>query len=349
MAKSGDVGLKKLENGYWSYRITVTLNGKKKDTTFHRDGNGNPFVRKADAKRAREQKLLEIRAQSQEGAPADCKLSEIWDCYMEKVAPGKRPATVKKYLSLWKQHVEKAFGNKNISEINVLDMERFLQELYDSGLSWNYVVGFRRLFYQLFGLAYKEEKITSSRYTRMFIDKGTKLKMPEMSQRDYEKNGEIRIYNSYEISQFKSIFEDSSCFTAFLLGYMCGLRLGETFGLLWDDYNWETHQLTVCRQMVYEDGCFCLRNVKTLKGSRVIEVPDLLHKNLMEKIREQKRHPVKGFKTRASETVLDKTRGREPVEIQGGDFINRKKTGELLTTNSIKYYAQMLCTSSGST
>lgn len=347
MAKNNDTGLFQLPNGNWGYRVTITKNGKKTDTTFRRDEQGNPFTRKTDAKRAREQKILEYRKPEKTEIFTDCKLREMWDCYLEKVAPGKAPSTVRKYTSLWTQHIGKEFGDTFISEINISDLHSYLQELYNSGLSYKYVEGFLKLFYQLFGIAYSEEKIDPLRYTRMFIDKGTKLKMPKISQEDYEDYEKIKTFNSYEINQISQIFEQGNCYTAFLLGYMCGLRIAETFGLLWSDYNWDTHQLTVCRQMTYEDGCFCLRPVKTLKSSRVIDVPEYLHKNLIKKIRQQKKHSPKSFTLRASEIVLDKTKGKTVTEIQGGDFINRKENGDLLTINSIKYYSKKIKAETG--
>lgn len=347
MAKNNDVGLFQLKNGNWGYRITITNNGKRKDTTFRRDENGNPFTKKIDAKRAREAKILEMRKPQATETFTDCKLSEMWDCYLEKVAGGKAPATVKKNTSLWTQHIEKEFGNTNISEITVSDLNSYLQELYNSGLSYKYVESFLKLFYQLFGIAFNEERIDPLRYTRMFLDKGTKLKMPKMSQEDYENYDKIKTFDSYEINQISKIFEEGNCYTAFLFGYMCGLRIAETFGLLWSDYNWDTHQLTVCRQMTYEEGCFCLRPVKTLKSSRVIDVPDFLHEHLKEKIRQQKRHPSKAYLMRASEIVLDKTKSKSIEEIHGGDFINRKENGELLTINSIKYYSKKIKAETG--
>lgn len=343
MAKNNDVGLFQLSNGNWGYRITVTTNGKKKDTTFRRDENGNPFLKKSDAKHAREKKLLEMRNPNKKSDTfTDCKLKEMWDCYLEKVAPGKAPSTVRKYTSLWTQHISAKFGDTYISDINVSDLNAYLQELYNNDYSWKYVESFLKLFYQLFGIAFSEEKIDPLRYTRMFIDKGTKLKMPKMKQEDYEDYDKIKTFNTYEINKINEIFKQGNCYTAFLLGYMCGLRIAETFGLMWDDYNWDTHQLTVCRQMTYEDGCFCLRPVKTLKSSRVIDVPDSLHEHLMHKIRQQKKHSSQSYKMRASEIVLDKTKSKNTTEIHGGDFINRKENGELLTINSIKYYSKKI-------
>ena len=341
MAKNADTGLKQLPDGNWVYRVTYTCDGKKRDTAIRLDGNGQPFKRKADAKKARDKKLMELRTLKETGLTG-CQLKDIWDCYLQKDAPAKAPATVKKYSSLWNQHIKGKFGDKYITELTVSDINTYLWELYNSGLSWKYVESFLKFFNQLFRFAYSEEKIDSIRYNRMFIDKVTKIKMPEISQEDYEKCNSIQTYNSYEINQISKVFGQGDCYTAFLFGYMCGLRIAETFGLMWGDYNWETHQITVCRQMTREDGQFCLRPVKTLKSSRVIDVPDILHEHLLHKIRKQKRHPTKEYQMRATEIVLDKTKNKKAVEIHGGDFINRKANGELLTINSIRYYASKI-------
>lgn len=347
MAKNADVGLKQLPNGNWAYRVTYTRDGKKTDTTIRLDSNGQPFERKIDAKRARDQKLIELReTEVVDSNIADCRLQEIWDSYLQKSAPGKAPATIKKYSSLWNQHAKKEFGNRYISSITVSDINAYLQRLYDRAYSYEYIKSFRNLFYQLFSFAYAEERIAPDKYSRMFIDKTNGIKMPRKNQEDYEKENEVQTYNSYEISQISEVFEQGDCYTAFLLGYMCGLRVAETFGLRWGDYNWDTHQFTVCRQMTMEDGQICLRPVKSLKSSRVIDVPEILHKHLREKIRQQTKHRPPEYKLNATETVFDKT-GREVVEIKGGDFINRKINGKLLTINSIKYYARKIKKATG--
>lgn len=100
MAKNNSTGLFRLENGNWAYRITITSNGIKRDTTFRRDEDGRPFTRKADAKKAREQKLLKMRNPQPSGTFVDCTLRDMWECYLEKAAPGKAASTVRKYTSL---------------------------------------------------------------------------------------------------------------------------------------------------------------------------------------------------------------------------------------------------------
>lgn len=47
----------------------------------------------------------------------------------------------------------------------------------------------------LFGIAYRNEWIETDKYTRMFIDKGTKLQMPKMSQDDLEELEDVKSMN----------------------------------------------------------------------------------------------------------------------------------------------------------
>lgn len=100
--------------------------------------------------------------------------------------------------------------------------------------------------------------------------------------------------------------------------------------------------------MIVEDGVFCLRPVKTLTAVREIDVPDILHNHLKDLIRKQANHPTEAYLLRKSEIVIDKTK-RDYKQIIGGDFINRKESGELLTVNSIKFWAKKIKAETGIT
>lgn len=350
MAKNNDTGLFQWgdNNQFWGYRITIVKDGKRKDTTSKLSESGEPYKTKAQAKKARELRLAELRATKPTATFTDCKVSEMWTYYLKNTSNGKATGTVKKYTSLWKNHISVEFGDKYFSEINVSDLEVFLQELYNNDYSYKYVESFLKLFYQLWGLAYKTEHIDPIRYTRMFVDSGTKLKMPKIRQEDAVEYNIIKNYNSYEISQISEIFKQGNCYTAFLLGYYLGIRIGECFGLMWQDYNWGTHKIKINKQMIVENGVFCLRPVKTLTAVREIDVPDILHNHLKDLIRKQTKHPTEAYLLRKSEIVIDKTK-RDYKQVIGGDFINRKENGELLTVNSIKFWAKKIKAETGIT
>lgn len=334
MAKNNDVGLFQLPNGNWGFRVYV--NGK--DTTYRRDKDGNPFKTKNSAKTAREEKIVELRkSKTSEETIKDVTIKDLWEYYLEHDAKDKEVSTVTKYKSLWKNHVKKKFATKKVSEVTVGMVNDFLRDLYDTGLSFSYVESFLKMFHLLFGIAYRNENISTARYTRMFLDKGTKIKMPP--KREEEDEEDVQAYTMHEIKQMHDIFEGGNLYTAFLIGYFLGVRISECFALTWDDINWSKKTIMIDKQMNFEEGCICLGKVKTLAAKREIDIPDILHQHLLEKCRKYYKIKDKdGY--RNTEIVYDKRNKHNIKRIQGGDFINRKLNGELLTINSMKYYAK---------
>lgn len=263
----------------------------------------------------------------------DIYLSEIWKYYLENDSKTKADGTVRKYKSLWKIHVKKQFGEKLISEITISDLYNYLCDLYSEGYSYTYVESFLKMFYMLFGIAYRLEKISTDRYTRMFLDKGTKLTMPPLSQDDYEEMEDIKIYNSSEIHKIEEVFHDGNCYLPFLLGYYCGLRISEVFGLTWDDYDWRTHQLKINKQMVYNytDKCFTLTPVKTLTSVRLVDVPDFLHNYLLNRIKEETDIDFKFHSLRKTHISILASMNTPIIEVM-------KRVGHKKYSTTMKYY-----------
>ena len=342
MAKNNDAGLHQDKNGMWYYRIKMAkdADGNKVDIIKKTDENGLPFRTKTACKRARDKKLVFLQEQGnkkKEAYPAT--LSEIWDLFLEKDAKKKAAATVTKYTSLWKNHIGKRYGEKRLSDLRVSDLEAVLIEGLDDGLAYAYVESFLKMLYLLFGIAYREEKMDAGQYTRMFLDRGTRLSMPP--KRSMENEKETRVFHKYELEEIFSVVGGTNLETAFLFGYYCGLRAGEVFGLYWSDIDWSRETVTVRRQMCCEDGCHCVGPVKTLAGYREVDLPKILLEHLAAKYRQQGQAKEKPS-YRNTERVLDKTKIKAGVPLLGGDFINRKENGELLTYNSIKFYSKKI-------
>lgn len=352
MAKKNDTGVFQLDNGNWAYRIYMSkdANGNKVDTTCRKDEQGNVFKTKKSAVDARTKKIVELKTPTIKKTPDDVTISEVWQEYLNTESKAKASSTVTKHSSLWKNHIEKRFGNTKLSELTVNDIETFLQELYDSGLAYHYVESFIKFFFLIGGIAYRKEWIDTDKYIRMFQDKGTKIRMPKMSQDDLEDEFTVASYELYQIAEIERVFKsgiddnkNGNLYTAFLLGYYLGVRISECFGLMWTDIKWDSKTIKINKQMVYEDGVFCLKPVKTLTSVREIDIPDVLYQYLSQKYHEYCRiSQTDAYRYKATEIVLDKTKKGQQTPIQGGAFINRKTNGELLTINSIKYWAKKI-------
>lgn len=364
MARSNDTGLKQLENGNWQCRIIRKIDGVQHTKLCRIDERtGLPFTTKKQARDYREYILGIMQTPEYRDAEVAKKkkaytFSEMWELFLEGPAQKKAPGTIRKYTSVWKNHIEKEFGNSYINgenAVSVAEINNYLADTYyNTDLAHGYVVSFLKVFYLLYGLAYNMGVIdleTLHRYTK---NKSSRIEMPEITDaeaNELEKKSKDAIYTQGEIAKMAEVFEGTDMDMAFRFGLFCGLRESETMGLMWDDIDWDKKTLTVNKQLIYVNGSWCISPVKTLKSKRVIDIPEDFFKFLKQKrwevIKEQNTQP---FKNRANEIVLD-IRGKEPVEVQGANFINRKLydglPGKLLTTNSFKFYAKKIKTELG--
>ena len=175
----------------------------------------------------------------------------------------------------------------------------------------------------------------------MFVDKKSRLSMPKMKQEDADKqNEDVKVYNEWELYTIENILKqgDGHLLTAFYIARYCGLRIGEVFGLRWSDIDYRRGIIKIKRQLKSVDGVLHLCEVKTLKASREIMMPAVLQGHLAKKQNEQEEQRKRlGKAYRHTEIVYDAVKKKD---IVGGDFINRKNNGELLTENSIKYWVK---------
>lgn len=330
--------------GAWQYRIKVKLDdGTVVDTIKRLDENGNPFLKARDAYEAKLSHIEQLRNPVLEtvSEPSVTPLRDIYNSYMITEANTKAAATLRKQDSMWKNHVEPAFGNKDINSFVPLDLSMFLSKLYERH-TYSYVQGFLRYFYLLFGHADRMGLIDPSVYNRLFVQKNTRLKMPAKKQSDYqdELDGAI-VYDDYQIYMLNQLFnEDNNLRLAYMLGLYCGLRISETFGLRWSNIDFANRTIKIDRQLHYNNYELRLSPVKTLNSVRIIPISSYLFEDLWLTYQKQIRDKNEmGFKYQDTERVYDEVTN---TYIVGGDFVNRKPCGELLTTNSFKYWSKKI-------
>ncbi len=338
-------GVTQNEDGSWIYRLKVKLpSGKVVDTRIKKDQNGNPFLTAKAAHEARKEHEARLKAKPEDSAPEQpsYRLCDVYSDYLATKAKEKAPATLRKQDSMWNNHVQPAFGDREINSITMVELEGFLYEMYQTH-SYKYTEGFLKFFYLLFGHADRMEVVDSEKYNRMFVDRNKRLKMPKKSQADTQEDEEgAVIYSDSELRLIESIFqsEDGNLLLAFYLGLYAGLRISECFGLRWQDIDWGNRTMKISRQMHYVDGEIRLCPVKTLTSVRTVIIPNLLYEELEFQYSLQAAQKEKlGNAYRNTERVYDEI---DKVWIQGGDFVNRKKNGELLTVNSMKYWAKKI-------
>ena len=333
------------EDGSWSYRLKVKLpDGKMFDTRIKKDQDGKAFLRARDAyeaKKAHAERLKNPPAEEPTGKKSPL-LSEIYESYLATEGKDKAPATLRKQESMWRNHIEPIFGDREIDSINLVELQDFLYELYQTH-AYKYTEGFLKFFYLLFGHADRMDAIDPEQYNKMFVNKNKRLHMPKKSQADEAEDKEPAvIFDDSELRIIAKIFEseDGNLETAFYLGLYAGLRISECFGLRWRDIDWATKTMRISRQMHYIDGELRLCPVKTVTSDRTIIIPKELYEQLEFQYSVEAHYRKQmGNAYRNTERVYDEV---AKEWLQGTDFVNRKKNGELLTVNSMKYWAKKI-------
>ena len=321
----------------WGFR--VSRDGK--------DTRRKGFRTKTEAKEARILFLANYEEETKEKEkPQTITLQQVFDHYNTYGAGDKAKGTLTKQDSMWRCHVGPLFGSRAVDSISVGEVNNYLTQLYTQGDEYNnfecgyaymYVQGVLRFFYLLFGYSKRMEWIDKERYRDLLVDKDSRIQMPIMTYEDKQEEGEIETHTQEEIEQMRNKIRNSSLYVAFEIGFYCGLRVSECFGLMWEDIDLNNKTLSVKRQMVKEGVHRVLKPPKTFESIRTIEMPDKLVEILKNHKEQQKADRAKyGDSYKAYEVVRVRMKKGQDDALQGGDFVNRMPDGQILTSDSMK-------------
>lgn len=324
----------------WGFRIV--RDGKD----YRRKG----FKTKTEAKQARNALELELNGTVENKDIVEIPtLKGVYGHYVSHGSSEKREATLKKQDSMWVNHISSVFGSRLVDSIKSGEVNNFLSQLYirgsefnkfDSGYAYGYVEGFLKFFYLLFGYSRRMDWITKENYNALCKDADTRITMPR-KQDDYDEDGEITTYSSAELRDMRERIKESSLYTAFEIGYYCGLRISECFGLMWEDIDWVNRTMVIRRQMLKSGVHRVLVPCKTTKAKRTIDLPDALYTILKEKKEQQENDKILyGSSYKGNETVRVRMKVGQDDPLTAGGFINRRPDGTLLSSDSMKSWVK---------
>lgn len=333
MAKQNDVGVFQLDNGKWAFRYTFTKNGKRSSRRSCKDEFGNPLNTKRAAIKARKS-AVEAETLNQPLKPIIHKtVAEVFKEYREKGCSGKAYQTIKKQDSLWKNHIRDKFGKKYVDSITVAEINDYLTQLYYvDGYAYKYTESFSKMFYLIFGQAYSRNYLSIDTYSKLCINKDTKIKMPNLKT---DEDTEIVTFNREEIALLDEYFKGTNAETAYLLGKYCGLRISECYGLKWDNVNFRDNSISIDRQMQYQNGLIKLVSLKTRNAKRTVYMNKELKNHLKKKWQQAKLDAITFAAVREQkQRFIDDL---DDSKISSTELVNCLPNGTIQTVNSFKY------------
>lgn len=338
MSQTG-TGVYQLKNGYWEYRFVVKVEGNTLDRKSRKDEAGNPLKTRKAAEKAR---ALAIKKAAI--FPSSTKkqvrktYAEVYADYCENGRFEKAFTTIKKQDSLWKNHISKKFGSRFIDDVSVAEINDYLSLLYyEENRSYKYVESFLKMFYLILGQAYSRNYLDAEIYSKLCLNKGTKIKMPK---RRTTEDDEVVAFSEEEAKQLGTYFKGTNAETAYLLGRYCGLRINECYGLKWENIDVAAGLIYIDRQMQYQDGLIKLVQLKTHNAKRTIYMNNKLKVYFQDLTlrREEWENSLAAVRNQ-NQTFIEDLDGSK---ISSLELVNSLPNGKIQTVNSMKYHSQKI-------
>lgn len=179
--------------------------------------------------------------------PNEMSFSAFLDEWMEKDCRATlKEVTVYNYQKKVKNLIKPYLGEYRLKTITRDNLQSLLNELYDMGYAKNTLNGVKGIISKSFDYA--------ERMGYIKLSPAGKLKIPKTELTTIPTRTAPHSYIPAEkmMRVFERFPEGSSSYIPLLIGYHCGLRIGEIFGLLWEDIDFNKGTLTVNRQMQWK-------------------------------------------------------------------------------------------------
>jgi integrase len=220
----------------------------------------------AKTKNLAQQKLLELRTQTEAVKPKNITIEKHLDKYIEVVKTHLKPRTVKRYGQAIEAHLKPAFGKKKLHRLDAIDIQDFYVKKLSEGVSPSTI----QLLHAVLSSALK-------RGVRWKLIEQNPCKNVELPRTERE---EVEPFTYEEASALLSAAKHDRLEALWVLGLTTGMREGELIGAKRGDVDLE--QGTLCISRTVYNGVE--GTPKSKRSRRTIKLPhtalDALHRHI---------------------------------------------------------------------
>lgn len=247
--------VRKRKNNAWSYRIDLGyVDGKRKQV------EKGGFKTEREATKAMQDVLYHLNNTGDYVENKKVSFHTVYEEFIEREGKATRAyATLKRYDSLYRNHIKDEFGPLYVYQISDTMIIDFLNQKRIK-YSEEYVKGMYKFFNVILRYAHDHK------YTKKNV---MDLVPPPPDPRHV---GDIVTYNRKELEQMIERIESTRSKIAFQLGLQAGLRESECFALTWSDIDFEKKKIKVCKQLLYQDKQWCFAPLKTVNSYRSVNI-----------------------------------------------------------------------------
>lgn len=332
----------------WEYRFEAApVNNKRRQISK------GGFRTKAEAIAAGSKAMAEYNTTGDIVRQSNISVADFLSDWQKSYCVTLKDTTQANYDKKIRLYINPAIGGLRLSAVTPDTLQKFLFSLYNNGYSKNTITDIKCILSGAFRYAVKYQKILQSNpASELNINFSATPKTPTRHKKhDF-------IPRETEWSAIMSRFPfGTTAHIPLLLGYRCGLRLGEAFAVMWDDIDFEAGTLTISRQMQHK--CTSIELLAPKYNSyRAIQIDDHLLQVLKETKAQQDalwagyaKYFPHYYLARTKADGNEKLHGEllaEPIEnCEEVHFVNLRNDGSFVQDRIIQHTSRVIHTQLG--
>lgn len=326
----------------YKYRICqYDSTGKKIDRTRTLNDERKPFKTVREAETHRNALIKELFGKVEQSSELST-IEQVFLDFRKNRENTLEPGTMSKHIGNVNTHIVPYFGDKHINDVTVGEVKNFMA-IKQMELAHSTVEGLLQTLKKIWLYGYEMGVVSRNSYISIFVDDLTKVKIKKTQKDIQAEQNPKKSYKKSELEVFNKLALKKNKLYYILLQicYYGGLRSSEAIGLRWRNVNFDTGEITVHAQVVYNKITH-LRYIGPTKNKydRIFQAPPALINCLREWKHEQEQNKVHfGDAYQATEIYEDTVDGGY---VKGGDFILRFENGAHLKHSQANKFKEWL-------
>ena len=224
----------------WQYRFeTARVDGKRRYVSK------SGFKTKEEAEKAGTIALAEYQRAGKHFEPSEMSVADYLDYWIQNYCVvNLADNTVTAYKSIVNNHLKPRIGHYMLKSIDVMTLQNMINDIYlNMGFTQKFLKNILKVCKGAFGYA---------SYTAKLIpyNVADPVKLPKFEPQDVKP----KILSKEQMEAVLDRFSNSPYqYYAMLIGYYTGMRIGEVYGLTWDDVDLENRIIHVRQQCKVKD------------------------------------------------------------------------------------------------
>ena len=229
----------------WEYRFEgAKIDGKRQQ--FSKSG----FATKKDALEAGAKALAQYNQAGTFFVTSEISFADYLDFWLDSYCKNNlKPVTITNYQKKIRLHIKPVLGQYKLKALSPTVLQQFISDKFNEGYSRNTLSVIKGILSNSLSYAVEPLKYIESN-PMLYVKLPSKRALAKVPTRS---SPHIFIPKDKMNEIFNRFPEGTSAHIPLMLGYKCGLRLGEAFAVMWNDIDFDNKTLAINRQIQWHE------------------------------------------------------------------------------------------------